>query len=284
MNLAQWLEALLQRDVHDRIESDPRSVADTLMGCPKHRVFKEVIGSGQADFDCAVALHVDGKAVMFSADDRALFYAKYNQPRHLDELRHAFEHLSPGRSAADNMLDIGCGPFTAGLVYASVVGAGEPFRYYGVDRAASMRNLAQRLFEGARLVGGVHADTRAAFFADLASVHCDPPNWGHSLAVISYLLGSPTVDAAPMAEAIAATLNRIGPGPQSVLHINSAHGYANRKYPEFRDALIRHGFALAKEDEERFMDTNKGFVDISYALLHRPKQEIMNMERRDAIT
>jgi len=277
MKLAAWLDALLDSQVHGRIAGDPRTTVGKPLGCPKPRVFKDAIDYGQADFDASRVLSVDGQILVLSGDDRALLYAMSNQPRHLDELRHAFELLSPDGPSIANLIDIGCGPCTAGLAYASVVGAAAPFRYYGIDRAASMRRLAEDLFRGAKQAGGLHPQTLGTFSDSLASAQFDRRNWGHSLAVVSYLLSSPTVDPAELATQIAAALDRAGPGNQTILHINSANQYANRNWPVFRDALTDQGFGLVHEEKEDFADTDKSVVEISYALFHRPKQEVMKM-------
>jgi hypothetical protein len=277
MKLAAWLNALLDTRVHGRIASDPRTAAAKPLGCPKHRVFKDAIDSGQADFDASRALSVDGQTLVLSGDDRALLYAMFNQPRHLDELRHAFELLSPDGPSVVNLIDIGCGPCTAGLAYASVVGAGAAFRYYGIDRAGSMRRLAEELFRGAAQAGGLHPQTRASFSDSLESAKFDKRNWGHSLAVVCYLLSSQTVNPAELAQQVAAALDRAGPGNQTILHINSANMYANRNWPVFREALAEQGFGLVHEEKEPFTDTDKSVVEISYALFHRPKQEVMKI-------
>lgn len=281
MKATEWLSDLLRTEIDSEIYADPRTVGEKLFGCPRSRVFNEVINGGQAEFGRPTAINVDGVNVVITARQRALLYAMYNQPRHLDELVHAFAQLTPAAYVARNILDIGCGPFTAGLAYAKVVGPEQSFRYYGVDRAPSMLELAQRLFDGARSRGGVHAQTRASFSTDLAAIEYDRLNWEQSLAVVSYLLASPTVDAYRLAVDVGAALDRMGRGPQAVLHINSA--YANGKYPEFKRGLLDGGFTLQCEDVELFTDTQKNHVKIAYALFSKPKQEILPMGGANAI-
>jgi hypothetical protein len=134
--IAPWLMQLLNDEIDDRVRTDPRTTNATFLGWPRERVFREVVGGGQADFDAPVG-HLAGS-------DRALLYAKYNQRRHLDELQHAFDRLlTNGRISFPTVLDLGCGPFTAGLSLAGVLGSNEPFRYFGIDRAVSMRELAK---------------------------------------------------------------------------------------------------------------------------------------------
>lgn len=108
MSRTAWLADLLAREIEDRINEDVRTTATTFLGIPKDRIFRDVIGGGQADFNADVA-HLTG-------DDRALLYARYNQRRHLDELIHAFKGLLGEEEtvARPTIIDVGCGPFYSG--------------------------------------------------------------------------------------------------------------------------------------------------------------------------
>ena len=116
MSAPKWLQDLVDVHVDQKIRNDTRTTPTTFLGWPRDRVFGEVIEGGQADFDAATGA--------LSGPDKALLYAKYNQPRHLDELRYAFglllgEHKNISRPT---VIDIGCGPFTAGLAFAAALG------------------------------------------------------------------------------------------------------------------------------------------------------------------
>ena len=261
-----WLEQLLTSEVTNRIRNDERTLAKpgTLLGWPRDTIFSQVINGGQADFDRPIG-HLSG-------DDRALLYADFNQRRHLDELSHAFRQLVDNRSlpAGLTILDLGCGPFTAGLSFAEVVGNVVPFRYFGVDRSSAMRRLGQTLASGARMSGGLHELTSIWFGdrlvnADFGRVRGEP-----TIVVVSYLLASPTLDIQILIDELEAALNRIGCGMAAVLYTNSAMALATQKYPAFKAALMERGFQEEVDCMERFTDTDKEPKQLHYALFVRP--------------
>lgn len=274
MTTPAWLTQLISNEIDHRIENDQRTTASTFLGWPRNEIFRDVIGGGQADFNASIG-HLSG-------DDRALLYAKYNQGRHLDELRHAFAQLlgDHGIISRPTVIDLGCGPFTAGLSFATSLGSQEPFRYFGVDRATSMLNLGALLAERARECGALHPQTTCWFGDDLERVDFGPTRGEWTLVVASYLLASPTVDVASLVASILKALSSIGPGPAAVFYTNSANRNAGAKYPAFRDALVQGGFELAIDDFERFADTNKSPKDVHYALLYRPAKTTIQMKGR----
>jgi SAM-dependent methyltransferase len=273
MNNATWLTDLLNEEIDKAINNDVRTTATTFLGWPKDRIFRDVIGGGQADFDADLG-HLTG-------DDRAMLYARYNQRRHLDELAHAFRHLLGVESdiARPTVIDLGCGPFTAGLSFAAMLGAAEPFRYFGVDRAAAMLQLARRLADAARTLGAFHPGTTISFGQELASVNFGPVRDEWTVVVASYLLASPTLDVESLVGEILVALDRVGPGPVAVLYTNSANANARAKFPAFRDSLMKGGFNVIIEDIERFTDTSKPPTDVHYALLHRPARMTIELTR-----
>ncbi|WP_413707143.1 hypothetical protein [Ralstonia sp. Ralssp110] len=271
MSGPEWLVELVSTQIDRKIVEDGRTTPTTFLGWPRDRVFEEVIQGGQADFDAAIG--------SLTGDDRALLYAKYNQPRHLDELRHAFglllgEHKNISKPT---LIDIGCGPFTAGLSFAAALGPSEPFRYFGVDRAASMLALGESLYAEARPLGAFHRDTTAVFEQDLEALDFGPVRGEWAIVVASYLLASPTVDAAGLAAVILTALSRVGPGPAVVLYTNSAAARAGEKYPAFRDALQNGGFKIVTDVVERFVHTGKTPKDVHYALFFRPERNVISL-------
>jgi SAM-dependent methyltransferase len=258
-----WVDDIFDELVDQPIRSDPRTVAvpGSYLGCQQGVIFSEVLQGGQADFDAPYGA--------LSADDRALLYARYNQRGHFDELQAAFTQLMRDSAGTPNILDLGCGPWTGGLALSAAVGPGRPFRYYGIDRAASMRRLGERFADAARQRGALHPHTRVAFASDLGEVDFGPITDELTIAVASYLLASSTVDPMALAASLIAALSKIGPGPSAVLYTNSAKEYLNEKFPAFRDELERAGFQIHEDAKTTFTKT-KTLREIRYALLFRP--------------
>lgn len=273
MSRTAWLADLLAREIEDRINEDVRTTATTFLGIPKDRIFRDVIGGGQADFNADVA-HLTG-------DDRALLYARYNQRRHLDELIHAFKGLLGEEEtvARPTIIDVGCGPFTAGLAFAEVFGPSEPFRYFGVDRATTMLRLGERLAREADRVGAFHPLATYWFGENLSAANFGPVRGEWTIVIASYLLASPTLDVHMLVRDILEALDRVGPGPVAVLYTNSASANARAKFPAFQEALLEGGFELAIADTERFTDTSKSPTALHYALFHRPAAQTIDFTR-----
>jgi hypothetical protein len=265
-----WLEQLLDQEVIQKIDNDPRTVPGTFLGHPKNQIFAEVIGFGQADFDEPV--------LGLSGDDRALLYTRYNQPRHLDELIHAWTCLFATASLGGRptVVDVGCGPFTAGLALGAVLGANREFRYYGLDRARSMCLLGARLAASARILGGLDARTTVSFSEDLAEIDFGPIRNDLTIVVASYLLASPTLDIAQLVSDILNAVRRVGPGPSAILCTNSANEAMNRNYDAFRDGLVAEGFEVRVEDVETFYET-KTPKRLFYAILYRKAETTINL-------
>lgn len=267
-----WLLELLDQEVEQKIQRDPRTIANprTFLGWPKDQIFHDVLGAGQADFSSPVG-HL-------SSADRALLYARYNQPRHLDELAAAFQALFSGsnRAGRPTVIDLGCGPFTAGLALAAMFGQSQPFRYYGVDRAESMLTLASKFATSAKQKGAFHEDTSWSFGDDLNSIDFGPSRGELNLVVASYLLASPTLNVEDLVVELLEALQRIGPGPAAVLYTNSAHPIPNVKYPRFRDLLVEGGFEAYVDDVETFWET-KNPKALRYALFFKPPQTTISI-------
>ena len=133
-----WLAELRSRLVIKPIREDRRNTSayETLLGHPKSWIFSNAIGGGQADFDEDIK--------NLTPRDRAMLYAWFNQPGHILELRHAFAQLlaNPADLQDATVIDVGCGPFTAGLALADVAGGSVAFRYFGID--TSLRSELRR--------------------------------------------------------------------------------------------------------------------------------------------
>lgn len=135
--LPPWLKQLRRTHVTDRLNSDPRSVAGTILGIDPEVAMREVAGWGQADFDEPWGA--------LSPADRTLIYSHFFQLGHLEELTSAFRLLFPNPPTNPIVVDLGCGPFTGGLALAAVLGPTSPLEYIGVDQSHAMRDFGERL-------------------------------------------------------------------------------------------------------------------------------------------
>lgn len=268
-----WLKRVLDVQINQKIMQDPRTTTTTFLGWPRSTVFQEVIEGGQANFDEPVG-HLSG-------DDRALLYAKYNQTRHIDELCHAFSQLfRPGESYGDPLfIDLGCGPFTAGLSLARVLSDKDVFHYYGVDHYKSMRDLGHHLANAARSEGALHERTRIHFLKDLNAVNFGDLRGSIMIFVASYLLASPTLDIDELVNSIVSAHARASRGPAAVFYTNSSRPEARAKFPEFKQRLLNAGFELKIDNIELFTQTDKKPTDVHYALFFK-KADLM--VRRDS--
>jgi len=268
-----WLRALIDEEVHDRLRRDRRTVErpGTLLGWPQDQIFTDVLEGGRADFDAPVG--------GLSGADRALLYARYNVPRHLDELGEAFGQLfqSADRAGDPTVVDLGCGPFTAGLALAAALGPRGVFRYHGIDRAASMCELARRFAEAARARGAFHPKTTWTFGSDLDAHDFGALSGDTTVVVASYLLSSPTVEPRALAAGVLRALERIGPGPAAFLYTNSALPRRNERFGPFREALVEGGFRVVVDWTERFANTRHP-ADLRYALLYREERTALQLD------
>ena len=248
------------------IRNDPRSTAGKFLGVSRSVAIDAVIGRGQADFDSPWE-HL-------TPYDRVLLYAFFNQRGHLEELVEAFRQLFPDRAPPENtiVIDLGCGPCTGGLAFAGMCKEIRQFDYIGVDRSQAMRELGKRLASASPQMGR----SKRRWASTLpAVVWNDAPGWRPVVVIVSFLLASPTLDSANrLIQDLNGLLTKIGRGRATVIYTNSSNTTPNRRFPEFRDALVSHGFELVADDSgtirvKRFRETVPR--DLRYALFHRPE-------------
>ena len=270
----EWMDAVRRAHIVQPLQNDPRTrPPGTLFGWSMDEAYRIGIENGQADFDAPVR--------DLQPRDRALLYAYLNQKRHLDELTHALSAMTNGdllplRKAT--VFDVGCGPATGALAVGLLLDGLYPFHYVGIDRARSMQNLGQALADAAKAAGGLERDTTVEFRDNLDLYQrAGPPRGTWTIVLVCYLLASPTLDVIAMANSIAAACDRNGPGPVSVLCLNSAAAVANSRFPDFAARMTELGFEPRAADRERFADTRSAQKEIHYALFHRPENIVVNV-------
>jgi len=272
MSVPSWIEGLRRKEVVDLVHDDPRTFGDALLGIDRNRVFNEVIGGGQADFDAPFDA--------LTGADRALLYAYFNQKGHIEELTAAFKMLFKRDTSIKDpvVIDLGAGPCTAGLALAGVLGPDAPFTYIGIDRATSMRALGETL----AVAAGMHMEcvTRQWHDSVESVVWTKPLGWRPVLVIVSYLLASPTVNAVDLVRDVDRLLARIGRGPTTALYTNSPSPHPNRSFPAFQNALTKAGFDLVADDQGSIRISRFGGSKtrtLRYALFHRQAQGVLRL-------
>ena len=273
--LPSWLETVRRSVVIDPVRSDPRSQGDLLLGVPRDRVTREVLGRGgrpgQTDFT--------SPPPGLSTDDLALFYGWFLQKGHLEELAEAFDQLFAQSAIEDPVVvDLGCGPCTGGLALAAVMGSARPFTYVGIDSAPCMHRLGEKLAQAAIARGGM-ADGPRWWSKSIERVSwSEPLGWRPVVVIVSYLLASTSLDAGDTITRTMALIERISWGPAVVVYTNAVDGHANRQFPAFRAALEAHNFSVVADDEGMLAVERQGYLNtktLRYALFYRPKRMVL---------
>ncbi|WP_163011420.1 class I SAM-dependent methyltransferase [Pseudomonas viridiflava] len=271
-NRMPWLEKLRQDLIVNPIQKDARTTYNKPLGKESNWIFNVAIGGGQADFD----LPVDN----LSPRDRVMLYALFNQKAHVDELIHAFKKFLPDtrQFQAATIIDIGCGPFTAGLALANVIGQSCDYRYYGVDTSSSMLSLAADLSNAVRAENQLSVRTEISFHEKLSKISFGPRRGTQiTLFILSYLLASKSIDVKKLVSEIDKARNAIGLGPTFLLYTNSAKDGPRQAYPLLKEQLLAADFKVAVEEEENFTDTEKP-RNIHYALFVRHSPKTISIE------
>jgi SAM-dependent methyltransferase len=229
------------RDVLD----DPRTIdsENLKLGYPFEKIREEVLAKGLTDFSQG---HDDSKYGHLTAHDKVLLYCFVNLRMHFFAALATFEahralledlFASEGRLL---VLDIGCGPGTAGLALADLL-PGRSFDYLGIDLAPPMHAKALALWEAARARGLIGKDSTATFRTSWTDVAVDQVAPASSLLVVlSYCCASHTLTWKSL-QSLAHTVrglqeSRTGK-PLVLAYMNSTNALANRNYEVFKQAL-----------------------------------------------
>jgi hypothetical protein len=175
------------------------------------------------------------------------------------------------------VVDLGCGPCTGGLAITGALGNQPSFDYIGVDKSSAMRKLGERLAVAPTQM----KEVRRQWAIDISSVSWkQAPGWRPVIAIVSYLLASPTLDATELIDQLDYLLAKFGRGPVTVLFTNSPQAHANRSFPKFSKALLDAGFRLFADDTGRIGIGRMSGVRIRslrYALFHRPSRHTLEL-------
>lgn len=270
MTLPQTLLDLRRNEIVGPVQNDPRTQGDLVLGVDRAAAL-EAIDWGQADFDQPTGT--------LSAKDRVLLYAYFNQLGHLEELSEAFRQMFGQLRPTDPLIvvDLGCGPFTAGLALAGQLDQREGFDYIGVDRSRTMLEFGERLAKATESMPQLPR-VRRQWIADIASLLWDgPPRWRPVLVVVSFLLASPTLRLTKLLADLNSLLSTLGRGEVLVLYTNSAKEGPNRLYPRFHQHLIDAGFKVVAENIGT-VRTKRTERRLRYALFHRAKKSTLRLE------
>lgn len=263
-NRKPWLEDLRRQAIVRPIQTDYRTKPDKPLGRNVPWLFKHAIGGGQANFD----LQIEDLTPL----NRVMLYAYLNQKAHVDELIHAFEKLLPDLERFQNatVIDIGCGPFTAGLSLANVVGDRVAYRYFGIDHSLTMCSFGEKLALKVSDAGEFHERTQFSFHQNIDTIDFGQKNATEiTIFVLSYLLASDTINVKVLVDQIVAARKKVGLGPAVLLYTNTGRIEARKLYPEFMECLEAAGFREVVENTETFTGSDKD-RSIHYALFFNP--------------
>lgn len=270
MTLPKPLLDLRRNEILHRVRVDPRSRRDLVLGVDRDTAL-DAIDWGQADFD-------ESKGTL-SAEDRVLLYAFFNQLGHLEELSEAFRQVFSQSRPTDSLIviDLGCGPFTAGLALAGQLDLSEQFDYIGVDRSRTMLEFGERLANAADSMPEL-PKIRRQWTSDIPSIAwTEPLRWRPVLVVVSFLFASPTLRLAQLLTDVHSLLSRLGRGEVFVLYTNSPTERPNRLFPLFQNNLLDAGFKVVA-DNVGVVHTARRERRLRYALFHRPKESRLRLE------
>jgi SAM-dependent methyltransferase len=236
----------LFREVIDRpVMSDPRSDdnEDLKLGFPFKVIRDEVLEKGLGDFRSGRSHPEFGS---LTAEERALLYAFVNMKVHyfqclaaLDQGRPHLEDVVQEKSRG-LVIDIGCGPGTAGLAIAARYPS-STWDYIGIDHAPAMRDLATRILSAARSRGYVGSANQVSMLESWEGLPRPEVLAGRPILVMcSYFFASHSLNYKTLSS-LAAVLGaiRMAPGraPLALSYVNSTNELATRNYDLFLQLL-----------------------------------------------
>ncbi len=237
------MERLFNKLVAAPVLRNPRTdlTADVILGYPFETIRKKALQEGLADFTNEFD---DGEHGKLTPAELSLLFCFVNLKGHFFASTAAFQqNLSNLRKLFDERLlviDVGCGPGTAGLAFADCYPS-QMFDYIGVDRAAGMRDKAAEMLKGVSTFGVSRRPIKAHFASDWQEIRKHPFGIDNAvLMLFSYFFASPTLKQRDLVELVGVIKKMKSYRPQkpiAILHINSPRPVANRHYLTFRKLL-----------------------------------------------
>jgi SAM-dependent methyltransferase len=206
-----------------------------------------------------------------SARDRAVLAACMRRKGYVDDLVNAFAKFSSFLSMAPGttVVDVGGGPFTAGLALAKMIGDEAKFRYFGIEQTDAMRALGAAIAREVKALGHLDPRTEIDFHASLDEMDFDPkPSEELIVFVLPYLLPGSPVDVGALVKDMAKARRRIGWGTAAVLYSNSERVVPKAIFSEFKNRMEDVGFRMIVKDSEISCES-EGLRETRYAIFRQ---------------
>ena len=240
---SERMERLFNKLVVAPVLKDPRTdlSQDSLLGYPFHTIRNAIIREGLADFSLGFD---DGSHGPLNQSEKALLYCFVNMKAHFFTSLAAFQHHERNlKKLLDEKLliiDIGCGPGTAGLAFLEAF-HGTVFDYLGVDSATAMQGKAAELFAAANATGLVRKEIRTSYANDWHGIKKHRFGTDNAVLILfSYFFASESLKADDL-DLLAGIVRKLkghrAQKPVAILHMNSPRERANRNYLRFRKLL-----------------------------------------------
>jgi len=142
-----------QKYIVSKVQRDHRSQmgSNLVLGYPFHPIRHQIIKNGRIDFDAGYRV----RHGTLTPDDLVALYSEIDLSRHLAVCLSTFDRFDGPMSElfqssdASWVVDLGCGPGTAGLAIADHF-PGQLFHDSGIDQSLTMRRNARSLLIEAR--------------------------------------------------------------------------------------------------------------------------------------
>ncbi len=240
---SEKMEKLFNKRVVMPVLNDPRTdmSQDISLGYPFPTIRNDIIREGLADFSLGFD---DGVHGPLTASEKVLLYCFVNMKNHFFTSLAALQcHERNLKKLLDEKLliiDIGCGPATAGLAFLEEF-QGTTFDYLGVDHARPMQDMATEFFAAANSAGLARQKIITCFVNDWHGIKKHRFGTDNAvLVVFSYFFASESLktdDLAALADILKKLKGHRAQKPVAILHMNSPRNHANRNYLKFRRLL-----------------------------------------------
>lgn len=236
---------VLDRHVNRPVITHPRSTRDAKMGYGFSTVLEEILQKGRADFRVGFS----GPNGDLTPKEKCLLYGFYNAKKHYAAARMIFDEcrawLEPLIREGLTMIDIGCGPATAGVAFADCFPRAS-LDYRGVDIAPEMLTLGTAIMQ----------DLKNHSWLDASSTFEWAFNWRdlpaarrkHTLVMGCYLFASDSLDEqiADLADYLKELSASAAGGTVFLFYANSTNELAGENYVRLGAALGFDGTSVVR--------------------------------------